>query len=284
MRVDLAKSAGFCFGVRRALRIAAETAGRKGRAYALGALVHNEDVLRDIERAGVRRIRRFSSRHRGASLIVCAHGAPLKILRRARRYGYKLVDATCPKVKDIHRIVKEMERAGRTVIVIGDEDHDEVRGIVGQTKSGAIVIHSPAGMPMRLLKKIGRASVVVQSTQSPERADQIVKKIRSCIRDLEYHDTICRPTRMKQKEIRAMAGNHDVMVIIGSRSSANTRRLCELARSINPGTHWIRSKDDIRQRWFSGARTVGVGAGASTPDRVTNEVVAYIKAMKEPSR
>ena len=279
MRVNLAKSAGFCFGVRRALRIAGETVRDGRRVYALGALVHNEDVLRDIEQAGIMRIRRFSRKHRGMPLLICAHGAPASTVRRAREYGYRVVDATCPRVKDIHRIVARMEKTGRSVIVIGDRNHDEVRGIVGQTKRGAVVIHGSAGLPAHELRKIGKAAVVVQSTQNPEKVAEIMKELKAFMKDVEFYDTICRPTRMKQREIRDMARRNDVMMIIGSKSSANTKRLYELARAINARTHWIRSKDEIKPRWFAGARSVGIGAGASTPDKVTGEVVACLEAQ-----
>lgn len=280
MRVRLARSAGFCFGVRRALRIAGETAAGSGGVCALGALVHNEDVLRDIERSGIRRIRRFSRAHRGMPLLICAHGAPARTLSKAREYGYRIVDATCPKVTAIHRIVARMEAEGRAIVVIGDRNHDEVRGIVGQTKRGAVVLDSHSRVPVRALRKLGKAAVVVQSTQNPVKVAGIVKKLKACMDDVEFHDTICRPTVMKQKEVQILARTNDVMIIIGSRSSANTRRLYELARAVNRNTRWVRSKGEIRASWLKQARSAGVGAGASTPDKITREVVAYLRACR----
>jgi 4-hydroxy-3-methylbut-2-enyl diphosphate reductase len=277
MHVNLAKSAGFCSGVRRALRIAYDTATRSGKVSMLGDIVHNEDVLREIRKTGIRKIRRLAKSGEG-TLLVCAHGAPRSTIDMARRHGYSIVDATCPMVKEIHRIAARIEKSGRRVIVIGDARHDEVRGIVGQLKTKAVVIDG-LDVPSGVLRGITRAGAVVQSTQNPAMVREVVKKLKARIKDLEFHDTICRPTTRKQKEILSMARKNDVMVIIGSRSSANTRRLYELSKSLNRRTHWISGNEEMKRTWFRGAESVGVGAGASTPDSVTQEVVSYLASV-----
>jgi len=279
MKVNLAKSAGFCFGVRRALRIADETAARGGKVFMLGEIVHNEDVLRDIERKGIRRIRRLSRGGGSRTLLICAHGVPSGLMQRARSLHYRVVDATCPMVKHIHRIASDMEREGRRVIVIGDKDHDEVRGIVGQLRTEAIVIDSVADIQASIMGGIKKAAVVVQSTQDIGKVLKIKKKIQGLVHDLRFHNTICKPTSQKQREILSLAVRNDVVVIIGSRTSANTRRLYELSRLLNPRTHWVGSKDDLKPCWLRNAKRVAVGAGASTPESVTAGVIGLLLTL-----
>jgi 4-hydroxy-3-methylbut-2-enyl diphosphate reductase len=278
MRVTVAKSAGFCSGVRRALKIAYETAEQGGDVFMLGGIVHNEDVLRDIAAAGIVQIHELADGN-GATLLISAHGVPLETLERARELGYRVVDATCPMVKAIHRTALELEQAGRTVIVIGDRDHDEVRGIVGQLQTEAIVVDSVADVDGDVMKAVDKAGVVVQSTQNEKRVRALVDELGQYVSDLEFHDTICKPTRVKQREIMSLPVDNDAMIIIGSKTSANTGRLYELSKSLNERTYWVRSVKDIDPSWFEGAETVGVGAGASTPDEITAAVVAYLQEL-----
>lgn len=283
MKVHLAKSAGFCLGVKRALRIASATAAEGGRVYMLGELVHNEHVLRDIESQGIRRIRRLSKGRGPRTLLICAHGAPDAIMKRARRLGYRIVDATCPMVRHIHSVAADIEKYGRTVVVIGDRDHDEVKGIVGQLHTKAIVVDDTSRLPVAELRKVKSASVVVQSTQDAAKVGRILDTLRTLIQDVEFHNTICKPTGQKQKEIVSLAKANDVVVVIGSVTSANTTRLFEISKAINPKTYRIGSAKDLKTGWFAGARSAGVSAGASTPDSLTNEVVATLTRMKGDS-
>lgn len=276
MKIHLAESAGFCFGVKRALRIAAETASEGGKIFMLGELVHNEHVLRDIEKQGIKHLSRLSKGRGPRTLLISAHGVPKSTMEKARRCGYRVVDATCPMVRHIHCIAEDMEKDGRGVIVIGDRNHDEVRGIVGQVGDGAIVVDGRTKMPLTALRRLRRAAVVVQSTQDEAKVLKVVAGLRAVIQDLKFHNTICKPTARKQKEILSLAKKSDAVIVIGSATSANTRRLFEIARAINPCTHLIGSVEDIDPRWFKGKRSVGVSAGASTPDLLTREVVEFL--------
>lgn len=275
MRINIAKSAGFCFGVKRALDIALDTAKSKKDVRMLGDIVHNEDVIASVERRGIRKIKKLS-RADNQSLLIRAHGAGQKTYEAARRLGYSIIDATCPMVKEIHRIARDREKNGCRIIVIGDKKHDEVIGIVGQLKTTALVIDSPQNIPWQSLAKIKKAAVVVQSTQNLEKILSIVEKLRPRVPELEFINTICGPTRTKQQEIKAMPLENDVMVVIGSKTSANTRRLWEISKSLNKRSRWVQSPRDLKSEWFRGAKSVGVTAGASTPDRTTEQVVARI--------
>lgn len=278
MKINVAKSAGFCFGVRRAITIAKEIARTGTKSiYMLGDIVHNEDVVKDIRASGIKKIRSLAKKT-SAILLIRAHGASRNTLRKARRLGYTIVDATCPMVKEIHTIVRE---AGRKypIIVIGDPTHEEVKGIVGQLSKGACVIDSTGAFPAQKIARLKKACVVVQSTQNIEKVLAIVERLKKDIPDLVFHNTICRPTRLKQQEIRAMPLENDVMVVIGSKKSANTKRLYEISAALNKRTYWINSSGEIKPAWFAGAASVGIASGASTPESTTAAVIQRINAV-----
>ncbi|MDD5347786.1 MAG: 4-hydroxy-3-methylbut-2-enyl diphosphate reductase [Candidatus Omnitrophica bacterium] len=275
--IRLARSAGFCFGVRRALDMALETARSRRRVFMLGDIVHNEDVAGTMRRAGIAKIRRLR-KGRDAVLLVRAHGTPQRILRRALSSGYTIVDATCPMVKHIHAIARRREALGDRIIIIGDKRHDEVIGIIGQLKKKALVLDTCANIPR--LKGVRRAAVVVQSTQRIENALTIVKALKKRVTKLVFFNTVCRPTRIKQEEIKRMPTDNDLMLVIGSKTSANTRRLYEISKSLNPRSYWVQSRRDIDPRWFRGVSSVGITAGASTPDETIAEVVSYLKTSR----
>jgi len=277
IKINLAKSAGFCFGVKRALRIAREAMHKERRVFMLGDIVHNEKVVEEIRQAGIKKLK-HPGKGKNKTLLIRAHGAPGKIYTQARKQGYKIIDATCPMVKEIHRIVRGAERKKYTIIVIGDKKHDEVQGIVGQLKNKAIVIDNIKDAPLEIIKKIPKACVVVQSTQNLRKVLAIVEKLKCYIPQLKFFNTICNPTRTKQNEIRKMSRENDIILIIGSKESANTRRLYELSKKLNKHTYWIQAPQDIKKYWFKNIRYVGVSAGASTPDKTIQEIITKLMA------
>ena len=278
MRIKVAKSAGFCFGVKRALEIAFKTAAVEKKVYMLGDIVHNEHVIADIKRAGIKKIRSLG-KGSGNVLLIRAHGQGLAVFKKAKQCRYVIVDATCPMVREIHRIVSRMDKLGYRIIIIGDKEHDEVRGIVGQMRGRTLVIDSLDDIRVRKLNNIKKACVVVQSTQNLTKVLAIVEALRRHIKEVRFSNTICRPTRTKQDEIKSMPLENDVMIVIGSKQSANTKRLYEIAKSLNPRSYWINAPDEIRPEWFRGATKVGITAGASTPDYTTQAVIERIASV-----
>jgi 4-hydroxy-3-methylbut-2-enyl diphosphate reductase len=278
MKINLAKSAGFCFGVRRAIQLAFQTADKGKTVHMLGDIVHNEEVVKQIRQAGVHKTARLKN-GKNNILLIRAHGTPPSIPQKAIKLGYKIVDATCPMVKEIHKIVRDMERKGYKIIVIGDKFHDEVRGIVGQLKNRAIVIDNIKHIPFEKAKKIDKGCVVVQSTQNLDKALKIVDILERYVKELVFFNTICKPTRMRQDEMKKMPLKNDIIIIIGSKKSANTKRLFEISRSLNKHSYWVTSQKDIKQDWFKKAKTVGITAGASTPNATTQEVISYISKI-----
>ena len=278
MKINVAKSAGFCFGVKRALKIARELAQSGAEVEMLGDIVHNEDVVKKIESTGIKKVKRLRE-GTNKTLLIRAHGASVDVYKRAAQKGYQIVDATCPMVKEIHDIVQVSKKEGCKIVIIGDKHHDEVRGIMGQLNNRATVIDSMKNIPLNEINRIKKACVVVQSTQNVEKTLRIVDTLKKHIKELKFYNTICKPTRIKQKEATDMPLANDVMIIIGSRTSANTKRLYEISKSHNKRSYWIESSTEVNPKWFEEAKSVGVMAGASTPDTTTRQVIKRIRSL-----
>lgn len=278
VKINLAKSGGFCFGVKRAIKIALDTAKSSARVEVLGDIVHNEEVVKEINQVGVKQIKRLRKGD-DKVLLISAHGASEETYEKASRLGYTIVDATCPMVKEIHKIAKTSKQGSNEVIIIGDKKHDEVRGIMGQLNGEAVVIDNIKRIPLAKIKRIKRACVVVQSTQNLGKTLTIIEVLKRYIRELKFFNTICKPTRIKQKEAKEMPLKNDLMVIIGSKTSANTKRLYQISKSLNKRSYWVQSRDEIKPEWFRNVQSVGVMSGASTPDYTTKDVIECIKSI-----
>lgn len=278
MKINLAKSAGFCFGVKKAITIALETAKTKKPIFMLGDIVHNRQVVEKIQKAGIKKITRLAG-GKGKTLIIRAHGCSRGVLQRALNLGYTIIDATCPMVKEIHRIARQLENNKYRVIVIGDKLHDEVQGIVGQLKHGAIVIDKLKNLPLSKIKTIKRAGVIVQSTQNLDDVLKILKVLRKYIPTVIFRNTICNPTKLKQGEVKRMPLENDLMIIIGSKNSANTKRIYEISKSLNKKTYWVNTAKGIKKSWLNIAKNVGITAGASTPESSIYDVIRKIESF-----
>jgi 4-hydroxy-3-methylbut-2-enyl diphosphate reductase len=293
MRINLAKSAGFCFGVKRALDIAFKLAKTSRIVYILGDIVHNKDVVRQIEKLGIRKIKKLVP-VKNKILLIRAHGACLRRIRKARQLGYKIIDATCPMVREIHKIVRDMEKKGYKIIVIGDKRHDEVQGIIGQLKKSKGIIIDPHcfvlrsktadDVSLKTAKHAKKACVVVQSTQNMDDALKIREILKPCIPDLKFFNTICKPSRTKQEEIKRMSLENDIMLIVGSKNSANTKRLHEISKAKNKKSYWVNSKNEIKPTWFKNVQNVGITAGASTPESIIEDIIRYVSSQEFSKR
>lgn len=280
MKVAVAKSSGFCFGVRRAIDMGLNLAGKKERVRVLGDIVHNSFVVKKLSEKGVKKIKNIRPVLRKTVLIISAHGAPEKIFKKASFCGYKIADATCPKVKAIYQIARRLERDNE-LIIIGDKGHTEVKGIAGQLKKRPTIIESVGKIPLKKTAKMRKAAVVTQSTQSRENVSAIFKELRKIIPEISLHDTTCSITSVKQNEIKKMSRANDVILIVGSPTSANTKRLFLIAKEINKKTFWIESGENIRKEWFFGVKKVGIMAGASTPDEIVGKIVERVKNCEQ---
>ena len=269
MKITVAKDAGYCFGVRDAVNMAYDAADKYGDVYMLGSIVHNEEVVKDLEKVGAKVVSKLDQVPKGSPILFRAHGTVEELWNEAKSKNMNIVDATCPIVYEIHNEVKNLSKDRRKIIVIGDHGHDEVVAIADQVKN-AVIISSPE--EAKKLKKMKRAGVVSQSTQDLENVNEIIKILMSKVFDLHFVNTICFPTKRNHEQIELIAKNHDVMIIIGSFTSANSKRLSQLALKINTDTHQVSSSSEINPKWFKNKESIGISAGASTPDYLINDV------------
>lgn len=276
MKIFLAKDSGYCFGVRDAVNLAYKTVDEEGEVYMLGTIVHNEKVVEDLDAAGAKIVDSLDDIPEDSSVLFRAHGTSPSIWEEARKKNINIVDATCPLVTEIHEDIQELDKEGRKCIIIGDHGHDEVIGIASQVKNPIIIANKDEAMR---LKKIKKAGVVSQSTQMIENVREILDVIVEKVYDLRFVNTICFPTRRNHEQIKDLAIICDVMIIIGSFTSANSKRLTQLSKERNKRSFQVTSVLDLKNFWFEDCKTVGISAGASTPDDIINEVIKEIKII-----
>jgi len=278
LKISVAKDAGYCFGVRDAVNMAYDATEKHGNVYMLGDIVHNERVVKDLEKAGAKVVETLDDIPDDSPVLFRAHGTLNKLWDESSDKNVQVIDATCPLVYEIHREVKKLSLDGRQIIIIGDHGHDEVIAIANQVET-TIIVASPEEASK--LKKMKKAGVVSQSTQTIENVQEIMNILMTKVFDLHFVNTICFPTKRNQAQIKTLAENSDIMIIIGSFTSANSKRLTQLALEKNKNSFQVTCADDVKKIWFNGVKQVGISAGASTPDKLINEVKEKIKMINK---
>ena len=262
MEILMAKEAGFCFGVKRAVNIAERTLRERGRAFSLGPLIHNPQVVGQLREMGLEPVEGIEGVGRGP-VIIRSHGVSRQLLEELESKGVEVVDATCPYVKRAQRWAASLSRRGYFVVVVGEEEHPEVRAIMSYIEGEGMVVEGPegaGGVPRR--RKIG---VVAQTTQERDRFGEVIKALLPLCEELTIYNTLCEVTSKRQEEALRIAREVDCMIVVGGRNSANTRRLAELCSRVQPRTYHVETEEELRPEWFRGMRRVGITAGASTP-------------------
>jgi len=280
LKIRVAKDAGFCVGVRDAIEKARDVAREHGKVYMLGDIVHNERVVNDLAHENVKVVDSLDE-VTDAPVLFRAHGTIPELWAEAGQKELTIVDATCPLVHEIHDKIKKLDREGRKLIIIGDHGHDEVVAIRAQVPEAVIIATIAEAEALPRMKKAG---VVSQSTQMIENVQEIIGILSMKIFDLRFVNTVCFPTRRNQGQIKEIAPISDVMVIVGSFTSANTKRLHEVSLSLNPRSYMVENAFDIQESWFDMAESVGVSAGASSPDDLIEEVVEHLNNLHVKSR
>ena len=276
MKITVAKDAGYCFGVRDAVNMAYDASEKYGEVFMLGDIVHNENVVKDLESSGAKVVDSLDEIPKDKPVLLRAHGTVNSTWDEAKEKKMTILDATCPLVHEIHREVKMLEAEGRKIVIIGDHGHDEVEAIADQVENPVIISSKEEAMKIKRTRKIG---VVSQSTQMIENVQEIINTLMTRIVDIRFINTICYPTKRNHEQIKELSKTSDIMIIIGSFTSANSKRLTELSKQRNENTYQVTCAEDIKESWFENIEKVGISAGASTPDYLIEGVERKIKMI-----
>ena len=280
MKVELAKSAGFCFGVEKAVNTVYEEA-KKGNdiVYTLGPIIHNEEVVKDMKKRGVEavRIEDLASLPKG-TVIIRSHGVSREIFNFVKRSGHRVVDATCPFVKKIHAIVSVQSGKGKTVVIIGNPEHPEVMGIRGWGDENTYAVENIEQFINLGLKKDEEIIIVAQTTFNHKKFQEIIDKISILGYDVRCFNTICNATQERQAEAKKIASNVDAMIVIGDKKSSNTGKLVEICQEECKNTVFIQTLEDLNYDALLSVDSVGITAGASTPKHIIEEVQNIVRS------
>jgi len=278
MEVIVAKKCGFCPGVTNAISIAEKLLAGKGNIYSLGPIIHNPDVVESFANKGLKTVNSIDEIEEGSTVLIRSHGAAPAQIERLKAKGVKIVDATCVLVKRLQQKAIDLEKEGYEVVVIGDKNHPEVRGVVGCVKN-VVVISSKDNL--RKLPKDKKLGIVCQTTKGPESFGEVVGEIaRGGFKELKVINTLCKETVHRQESAVELCKNVDIMFVLGGLQSANTHRLVELCKKHNNQTFHLQNWKEFDKSILFGKAVAGVTAGASTPQWVINEFVENLKAFK----
>jgi 4-hydroxy-3-methylbut-2-enyl diphosphate reductase len=272
MKIYRARHGGFCFGVKRAIKMALEAAKKAEGVYSLGPLIHNRLAVEDLRRKGISPVEKIRGIKGKQVIIIRSHGVAPDTLRKLESKNCEIIDATCPRVRRAQRYVEKLIDEGYYVVIVGEKDHPEVRGLLGYGANHATIYKD--GHKIKK-KKLG---VVPQTTLNQERFNSAVADLMSDAMEMKIFNTICRETALRINEATKLAGKADIMIVVGGKNSANTTRLYQICKKWKR-SHHIESAGKIKRSWFKGAKSVGITAGASTPKRQVDDVVKKIRKM-----
>lgn len=272
MKIYRARHGGFCFGVKRAIKMALEAADEAEGVSSLGPLIHNRLAVEDLRKKGIRPVEKIGRTKKNEVIIIRSHGVTPDVLKRIRSKNCEIIDATCPRVRRAQRYVQKLIDEGYYVVIVGEKDHPEVKGLLGYAGKHATIYkeHQRIGK-----KKIG---VVPQTTLNQEKFDDAVADLLSGVIEMKIYNTICRETAVRINEARRLAKRADIMIVVGGKNSANTTRLYQICKKLRHSYH-IESAAELKRTWFKGVKGVGITAGASTPKQQVDEVVKKIRQM-----
>ena len=274
MEIIVAKMAGFCFGVKRAIDIAFQIANEKRKGvYTLGPIIHNPQVVEMLKEKGIIPIEDIKAKKDIRALIIRTHGIPLHLSKEISSMGCEIIDATCPFVKKAQYYAKLLMEEGYQVVILGEKNHPEVKGLMSYANDDVIVVDRKTPLP----KLKSRVGIVVQTTQSLEALKKVLSDALEHANEIKVYNTICNSTALRLKETEKMARKVDVMLVVGGKNSANTTQLTRLCKSLSVPTHHIETSSEIKKEWIKNAKKLGITAGASTPEWIIKEVEKRIR-------
>ncbi len=272
MKISIAKSYGFCWGVRRALDIAESIDKENKKVNVLGRLIHNPQEVERLNKKGIRITENLDGISEG-TVVITSHGVPDSTIESVKTKGFEVVDTTCPLVKSVHNITKNFDKKGYKTIIYGDKNHIEVKGIGGNLSS-YIVIKNPDELPE--INPDDNYILVSQTTMAVDEFLKVAAELKIRMPNLKIVDTICAPTKERQNAARELAKQVDLMIVVGGYMSSNTKKLAAVSSEFVE-THQIERAEELKQEWFTGKNHVGITAGASTPDYVVEQVKKRIE-------
>ena len=278
MKVKIAKEAGFCFGDKRAMKMAWDELELNSDIYALGPLIHNRQAVQKYEDKGLITVDTIDSIPNNESVIIRSHGVSKDIYDRANFSNLNIIDTTCPFVKKIHNIVKEFYEEGFKIIIIGDKNHPEIIGINGWCENSALIIKSVDDLNNLNLDNNNKYCVVAQTTLNLELYNQIVDILSKELDNIQFNNTICSATKTRQQAAKELSVDVDCMIVIGGKHSSNTQKLVNICKEQVP-TFSIETKEDLDIDKLSKFNIIGVTAGASTPNWIIEDVICFIESL-----
>lgn len=274
MEIIIAKTAGFCYGVKRAIEIAFKIAKAKRKGvYTLGPIIHNPQVVEKLKGKGIIPIDNIEAEKDINALIIRTHGITKNLSREISSRGCEIIDATCPFVKKAQYYAKLLSEEGYQVVILGEKNHPEVKSLMSYADDRVIVIDGKTPFPP-LKNKVG---IVVQTTQPLEVLKKVMSEALEHRKEIKVYNTICNSTALRLKETENMAGKVDVMFVVGGKNSANTTQLTKLCRSLSVPTYHIETSSEIKKAWIKRSKKIGITAGASTPKWIIKEVEKRIR-------
>ena len=274
MEIVKARTQGFCFGVELTYKKALSETTERDDVYTMGNIVHNPLIVKELDDKGLRNVESLDDIPSG-TLFVRAHGLPPQVIDAAESRGLRVADATCPMVTRTQRLAKKLTEEGRTVVILGDPNHPEVRGIAGHAPGSLVLNEWPDDETQ--IRRLRRIAIVSQSTLNGDKFKELVGRIAAINYEVRVYNTICSDTQGRQESSRDLARDVDTMVVIGGTKSANTRHLAEIAEAEGVKAHLIENAGDLRREWFAGDERVGIATGASTPGFLADDVVAKLQ-------
>lgn len=275
MEITVAKSAGFCFGVQRAVySVYKELEENSGKIYTFGPIIHNEQVVEDLNKKGIEVIDTVEQLKeiKEGTVVIRSHGVAKEIYDILEQQKLKIVDATCPFVKKIHNIVLDESNNGKTIIIIGNDNHPEVEGIKGWVNGEVIVINKEEQIEKLSLPEQTKACIVSQTTFNHNKFKYLVEIIRKKGYDITVVNTICNATHVRQVEAQKISSKVDGMIVVGGKNSSNTQKLYDICRNECENTFYVQTVKDLNLHELKSLKSIGITAGASTPKNIIEEV------------
>ncbi len=274
MKIVVAKTAGFCFGVKRAIDIAFKIAMEKRKGvYTLGPIIHNPQVVERLKDKGIIPIEDIKAKKDIRALIIRTHGITLQLLKVITSMGCEIIDATCPFVKKAQHYAKLLNEDNYQVVILGEKNHPEVQSLMSYASDNAIVVDGKTPLP-KLKNKVG---IIVQTTQPLDTLQKVLYDALEHSNEIKVYNTICNSTALRLRETEKMARKVDVMFVVGGKNSANTTQLTRLCKSLSVPTYHIETASEIKGEWIKRAKKLGITTGASTPEWIIKEVETRIR-------